>query len=265
MAILIPNTVVKVGNGINFHYFGTIILLVLSFICTLDVKQGNSHNFDTDDNSTFLTLINQILVETRLINNSLYEPRFNLTDSELAVKSIQDLLDEIAISEDSFKVDSDQFYNNTIMATVVANLADEVLRSYGSAHGVPSNIMLSMNFERVINHSVHNVNQPAVQENSLTKSADSLASNSIDYSSMKVADHNKAKALSERMIEIYQKELEGSKSITGGKIHLTNLGTSLLELNNAVGNITSPFQIMEIVHTKIHPNLQLAFNLTLKR
>ena len=41
------------------------------------------------------------------------------------------------------------------MATVVTNLADEVLRKYGSALGVPSNIMLSMDFERVINHFAH--------------------------------------------------------------------------------------------------------------
>ena len=41
------------------------------------------------------------------------------------------------------------------MATVVANLANEVLREYGSALGVPSNIMLTMDFERVINHSAH--------------------------------------------------------------------------------------------------------------
>jgi hypothetical protein len=57
-------------------------------------------------------------------------------------------LKEIFISEDSFIVDSDQFYNNTIIALIVANLADadEVLRNYGRAFGVPSNIMQSMNF-----------------------------------------------------------------------------------------------------------------------
>lgn len=265
MAILILNTLLKVGNSIKFQYLGTIIILIMSFVCSLDVKQGHSHNFDTDDNSTFLTLINQILIETRLLNNSLYGPHFNLTNSVLSVDNILDLIDEITISEDSFIVDSDQFYNNTIMATVVANLADEVLRSYGSAHGVPSNIMLSMDFGNVINHSMHNVNQSIIQDSPLTENKSSLSPNNLDYSNIKLADHNKAKAISERMVEIYQRELVGPKSNSNEKTPLSNLGISLLELNDAVGNITSPVDVMKIVHTKIHPYLQLAFNLTLKR
>lgn len=265
MAILILNPLGKLSDSIKFHYLGTIIFLGMTLICDIDVKQGNSHNFDTDDNSTFLTVINQILIETRLMNISFYEPQFNLTNSELSVASIRDLLDEITISEDSFMVDSDQFYNNTIMATVVANLADEVLRSYGSAHGIPSNIMLSMDFESALNHSIHNVNQPEDPNASSDKSEVSLAPKNLDFSNMNLADYNKAKIISERMIEIYQKELRGPESISGERTSLTNLGTNLFELLNAVSNITSPVHIMEIVHTKIHPNLQLAFNLTLKR
>lgn len=127
----------------------------MSTICTIENKQAYSHNFNTDDNSTFLTLINQILVITKLMNNSLHEQDPNLAILTGYINNMRDILDDITISEDSFIVDSDKFYNNTIMATVVANLADEVLRKYGSALGVPSNIMLTMDFERVINHSAH--------------------------------------------------------------------------------------------------------------
>ncbi|HEU5120272.1 MAG TPA: hypothetical protein VFT71_04725, partial [Candidatus Nitrosocosmicus sp.] len=47
------------------------LLLLFSIQSVIGIRSIQAHNFDTDDNSTFLTLINQILIETRLINNSL--------------------------------------------------------------------------------------------------------------------------------------------------------------------------------------------------
>ncbi len=44
-----------------------------------------------------------------------------------------------------------------------------------------------------------------------------------------------------------------------------DLGNSLYELKNAIELKKEPLKIMEIVHGKVHSNLQLAFNLTLKR
>jgi hypothetical protein len=70
------------------------------------------------------------------------------------IKNIEKIVDDIVISEDSFVVDSDQFYNNTIVALVVANLADEVLRKYEAAFGIPSNVMLSMNFSDIMNMEI---------------------------------------------------------------------------------------------------------------
>ncbi len=60
------------------------------------------------------------------------------------------MLGDMLDSEDSFIVSSDQFYNNTVIALVVANLADDVLRNYGHTFGVPSCVMLNMNFSNII-------------------------------------------------------------------------------------------------------------------
>jgi len=46
------------------------ILIISLSLVTINGLDTYAHNFDTDDNSTFLTLINLILVENRLINNS---------------------------------------------------------------------------------------------------------------------------------------------------------------------------------------------------
>ena len=72
--------------------------------------------------------------------------------------------------------------------------------------------------------------------------------------------------LSDRMIHLYSNELNGTSS-ESAYINKANsdLGSAVYELKKAVESKESPYKIMEIVHGKVHPNLQLAFNLTLKR
>ena len=123
-------------------------ILFISLISTKDVVVF-AHNFDTDDNSSFLTLINKLTIENQLLNDSISNSNSNNLNSFKYTKNMENILEEVLISENSFTVDSDQFYNNTVIALVLANLGDEVLRNYGYAFGVPSNIMLSMNFSNI--------------------------------------------------------------------------------------------------------------------
>jgi hypothetical protein len=166
-----------------------------------------AHNFDTDDNSSFLTLINKILIENRLLNDSLSNKNDKNMNSVEYTKNIKKILDDILISENSFNIDSDQFYNNTIIALVVANLADEVLRNYGRAFRVPSNIMLSMNFSKVVN--MQNISNSATEMNthsnhSPDRENETLMINKSSYlNSVRISD---------RMIELYNGELKGSSS-----------------------------------------------------
>jgi hypothetical protein len=177
-----------------------ILILIPALLITLiDTKSVAifAHNFNTDDNSSFLTLINKLTIENQLLNNSISNSNNNITLSSFEhTRNIENILEEIFISEDSFIVDSDQFYNNTIIALIVANLADadEVLRNYGRAFGVPSNIMLSMNFSNnVSSHSMNNGN--------------TISTNMVDNSS-----YQSALKTSDRMIEIYDTELNASSS-----------------------------------------------------
>jgi len=243
-----------------------ICLLLISVPVGINLKITQAHNFDTDDNSTFLTLINQILIETRLINNSLHSNDLNNTNSIESINNIIDIYDDITISEDSFIVDSDKFYNNTIMATVVANLADEVLRKYGAAFSVPSNIMLSMDFSKIVNLTTSE--SDSIGQNSSTSfhpsnhSTESMTESGFDNA----ADYYNAKEISDRIVEIYESDLRGSETNPESDTNSPSaLETSLYELQREVASGASPMKIMEIVHAKVHPNLQLAFNLTLKR
>jgi hypothetical protein len=178
-------------------------------------------------------------------------------------RNIDNILEEILISENSFIVDSDQFYNNTIIALVVANLADEVLRKYGHAFRVPSNIMLSMNFSNVasgLNYS-NSMAKMALHSSHMTNQENTTSISMVDNSS-----YQNALKTSDRMIEIYNSELKASSSnSTFANKANSDLSDALYDLRNDIETKENPSKIMEDVHVRIHPSLQIAFNLTLKR
>jgi hypothetical protein len=68
------------------------------------------------------------------------------------------------------------------------------------------------------------------------------------------------------MIEIYNTELKTSSSdsafVNKGK---SDLSDALYDLRKHIEIKESPSKIMEDVHGRVHPNLQIAFNLTLRR
>ena len=236
-----------------------VLAIILLYSSTINIVIF-AHNFDTDDNSSFLTLINKILIENRLLNDSLSNKNDKNMNSVEYTKNIEKILDDILISENSFKIDSDQFYNNTIIALVVANLADEVLRNYGRAFGVPSNIMLSMNFSKVTNMNMSN---SATEMNTHSNHSPDRENETlmIDKSS-----YLNSVRISDRMIELYNGELKGSLSnSTDVDRAKSRLVDALLDLKKHLEIKASPYKIMEIVHGEVHPNLQIAFNLKLKR
>jgi hypothetical protein len=172
-------------------------------------------------------------------------------------KNIENILEEILISEDSFIVDSDQFYNNTIIALVLANLGDDVLRNYGRAFGVPSNIMLSMNFSNIAGGLNYSDNISGHKMNHENTTSTSMVDNSTYQSALKISD---------RMIKIYDTELKTSTSDSPffNKAK-SDLSSALYDLRKHIETEENPSKIMEDVHGRVHPNLQVAFNLTLKR
>ena len=119
------------------------IILILSPALLMTLTDTKSvavfaHNFNSDDNFFISNSNKQLTIENQLLNDSILHSNNNITLSSFEhIRNIENILEEIFISEDSFIVDNNQFYNNTIIALMVANLADEVLRNYGRAFGVP--------------------------------------------------------------------------------------------------------------------------------
>lgn len=248
-------------NHLLYSCFLIITLLFANVVGTTVI----AHNFNTDDNSTFLTLINMILIENRLINNSLMDSSANASLHSDYVKNINEIIDDILVSEDSLLIDSDQFYNNTVIATMMANLGDEVLRKYGYAFDIPSNIMLYMNFSAVYNleKNISKELNPTNHSSHDILNAGNVGNHSADLKDK--SHYYDALETSKRMIEIYENDLDSADTSVQSNSSLALLKKSLNELNENIYNYNNPSKIMEIVHGKVHPNLQLAFNLTLKR
>ena len=241
-------------------------IVIAIFLLSVNIGINNifAHDFSTDDDSSFLTLINKILIENRLLNDSLTIKTNNndYTESIAHTKNIEKILSDILISEESFSIDSDQFYNNTIIALVVANLADDVLRNYGHAFGIPSNVMLSMNFSKVAN-----IQNMSSNKNNMSSAHSSHLPDQVYETIMIDRDsYHNAIQISNRMSELYNDELKGYLPNSTDVIHaMSRLANALIDLNDYLEAKESPYKIMENIHGEIHPNLQIAFNLTLKR
>ncbi|CAN5756527.1 hypothetical protein BH23THE1_BH23THE1_36270 [soil metagenome] len=242
--------------------YSCLLIIVLLSAKNVVVTPAIAHNFSTDDNSTFLTLINMILIENRLINQSLNDNSANTSLHSDYIENINEIIDDILISEDSLLIDSDQFYNNTIIATMMANLGDEVLRKYGHAFGIPSNIIINMNFSAVddLEKTIGKESNSDIHSNHIAPGIENYSSNLKDKS-----QYYGALETSKRMLEIYESDLDSAGTSLPQNSSVSFLKNSLAELNENIYNYSNPSKIMEIVHGKVHPSLQLAFNLTFKR
>ena len=242
--------------------YSCLLIIVLLSAKNMIVTPAIAHNFSTDDNSTFLTLINMIFVENRLINQSLSDNSANTSLHSNYTENINEIIDDILVSEDSLLIDSDQFYNNTIIATMIANLGDEVLRKYGYAFGIPSNIMINMNFS-----AVEDLEKTISKESNSDNHSSHIAPEIENYSSNLKDESQYYGALetSKRILELYESDLDSTDTSLPQNSSLSILINSLTELNENIYNYSNPSKIMEIVHGKVHPSLQLAFNLTFKR
>ena len=199
----------------------------------------NAHIFvSSDDNAAFLTLIERVRIEALLANDSLHS---NLTSSNEHLAQLLDRLDDVIDNENYFVVKSEQFSNFTVDALFLANVVDEILQYYGGAYGIPISTMPSMSSMSYM-------------------SANSEIDKPNPSSIIDMAKYQTAKEYAKRAVEIFDAELKPyetkNNTSTAGQVE-----KSLAELKKAVDNKAQPLEIMMIVHTKIHPNLQLAYNL----
>jgi hypothetical protein len=137
----------------------------------------------------------------------------------------------------TIRIDKEQRNNATIQGLALAGIVDAVLRNYCDAYNVGFD--MTDRLQMAMDEGIDN------------------------YTLVNVADYQNAQALPLKCQEIFYDELKSQ--ISENKINFINkLEIGLMQLNDAINNKASPIYITMIVHTKVHPNLQAAYNLQLQ-
>ncbi len=170
----------------------------------------------------------------------------------------------------------DTQYDTVIQPLRIAELVDIVLIDYGEAFNVDydmtdmTNMMqMSENHTSVI---VHNMS-PSSDNVSLMQ-IDNTSTEEIDMRIQASKNHTmitdmgayqSAEFLSAKIPEIFKNDLK-PLSTTGedSKAFVSNLESGLINLNNLVRDMAPPMDLMMVVHTEIHPNLLLAYDIDLQ-
>jgi hypothetical protein len=260
----------KIIIWINSHTIAVLLahILVISPIgMVYTIQTVDAHCFSEDDKALFLALIYQINVKTQLIDTNFPS---NIT---LAIEHAEDtaelLNDAYQFGEDI--VDDNDFIreyneqinniNSTVQALILANVVDDILRNYGDALEIdfdPTNmsnlIMSNVSGSDMMMGDEIMKNSSMIRENSNYNNSNIIVN---------LADYQTAQALSDKALQIFNKELKPIAATSNVTTFIVKLENGLIQLRDALDNNAAPMDVMMIVHTQIHPNLQKAFNLQL--
>ncbi|HLN35665.1 MAG TPA: hypothetical protein VK250_10365 [Nitrososphaeraceae archaeon] len=269
------------------------ITILLTTFAVISVGLGShsfqnsfAHNFSPDESAHFLTIVEKIKVESALAENttdgnsdqSSGQIHANIalqnydshTKDELSERNeriateLDDTLNTLliqikspdksqlvntvetidAILEEaiSTRIDQEQLNNSTIQALILASIVDTALQNYGDAFNVGIDLTNMSNIHK------------------LATTADTVSQSGL----LNFSNYESASAFSNKALDKYYKEISPS-SLAGNNTktqdYLKKLENGLLELDNAINNKEKPMNVMKIVHTNIHPNLQILFNL----
>jgi hypothetical protein len=239
---------------------GILLTLFSIIICNSNLYTNHivyAHNFSITDDSALLTLIEQIKAETELVNayflasNSISA----IEHAKNAANLTNDLNDKLRQSTvaDITQVYNNGLYNSTTLALVVANLVDEILRNYGSAYGIAYDLtnMSNMMMALTLNNN-----------NDSSSSGHSSMSEKNNAVLVNIYNYQTAQVLSNVVNRLFNDKLSAQAPVNE-KVTIDNLEQSIKDLKYAIDNKIRAEYLMEIVHIKIHPMLQSAYDLKL--
>lgn len=194
--------------------------------------------------------LNQLLEETKS-----QADQSQLTDT---VETIDAILEEAITA----RIDVEQVNNSTIQALVLASIVDTALQNYGDAYNVGFDLtnISNLNKETSTNETTATTTNEHTDHTSTNTSIHSNLVNLTNYESA-LAFSNDALEKYKNDISTASLPLSEEKNTTNSQTYIEKLENGLTEFNNAIRNKENPIKVMEIVHTQIHPNLQILFNL----
>jgi hypothetical protein len=278
-----------VVNKIVIVILGFLLTFSLTSIMSLEdnhhVRKAYAHDFSTTDESTLVTLVEQIKVQTQLvITGFLSNENFSAYEHARKAAQLTKDLESNMTQTNPTSSDITQVYeqgqkNSTTLALVVANIVDDILRKYGSAFAVGydmtnmSNMMnmdMMMTMQKTDDNTSHSMDMMKTTSNSNNDSSrldgNSNTSISMENDSVLVDmnDYETAKTLLSNIKDQFDTQLR-PRSLVNETTNLDTLDNSLEKLEEAVSMKVSPEAVMEIVHVQIHPMLQRIYDLELQR
>ena len=240
----------------------------------------------TDDVSSELAERNQrIANELGTTLGNLKSAADNGTNVEQIVSDLDAILDEAVTA----RIDPTVLTNSTTNALVLTDVLDGVLSAYGDAYSVGFDMtnMSMMGHSMDMGEEMHSMGsmdmgggsnmsmngmkqgmQPMTGDMKMgLEKGDSSSSMQMDMMGaeqgselVNLGDYQTAQALAVKAQELFNSQLSNASSNTQA---LNNVGAALQELVSTIDSKGTPMDVMMIVHTKIHPNLLTAFELSL--
>jgi hypothetical protein len=254
-----------------------IIFVGLSQICSSKCQVAYAHNFEPNSLSTFLELAYRADIELSLANSNFpLNVTLALDHGKRAVK----LLNDVYRSDDDIVHDSDFIKkyneamnspNGTVHALVVANVVDDVLREYGKAFDLDYDLtnMSNMVMMPVMSKSSP-VSSPSFQFLNMTTVAYQISNTTKDNldTIVNFGHYQSAQQLSKKAYQVFNSQLRplpASSNNMNIYTALPKLEQSIVSLESLVNKKAEARDLMMLVHGQLHPSLQLAFNLKLRR
>src|ERR671910_2764105 len=255
---------------------GILLTLLSIIICSSSLYPNHvvyAHNFSITDDSALLTFVEQIKAETELVNTYFLASNNSsaIEHAKNAANLTNSLNDKLRQSTvvDITQVYTSSLYNSTTLALVVANLVDEILRTYGSAYGITydltnmSNMMLANMSNNNDSFSLPiNVTTVAGNDTLLSDVEPASILKNNNPALVNIFNYQTAQALSNNVNRLYSDRLSVQGPVSE-KVTVGNLEQSIRDLKYAIDNKARAEALMEIVHMKIHPMLQSVYDLRL--
>jgi hypothetical protein len=163
------------------------------------------------------------------------------------ITNINNLLDETI----TVRIEKTQLTNSTVQGTMLANFVDEILESYSGAYGV----------EEEHEEGSMNMTETSSNETTQTSAEDNMTAEEGNHTTIvNMMDYESAQALAARAQELFDTKLKAMAEANATQA-VTDLDAGLKHLKQAINDKAPLDDVIVIVHSEVHPNIQKSFNL----
>ncbi len=252
-------------------------ILLGSAIALGSVSRAYAHTFAGNENVEFLTMVQEIKVETLLAGNSTSDKEVanhhiehaaealtNSTIEEIAEKN-QRIANDLPLSIEQLKtaIDSGASPDEVRQdVQAVSDLLDEAVQVRIERSQATNSTVQATVVANLVDEALEHYGEAVGFEGNMTDMS-SMSTPDTDMRAnatvASVPDYQSAQAFAEKAQELYQQIKP--EALSGTDNAVKELDDAFPAFASAIKGKASPMEIMEIAHMKIHPSLMTAYGL----